>query len=231
MLGMKQRFLRFWREQAKPFLIIVIVLGAVKSAVADWNTVPTGSMRPTIVEGDRIFVNKLAYGLKVPFTTLHLVRWSTPQRGEIVVFFSPRDGTRLVKRVIGVPGDTVQMIDEQLLINGKRAGYAPLASAAFADFPPAQRTQSLFAAETLDGKKHAVMATPGLRAMRNFGPVTVPAGQYLVLGDNRDNSADSRFIGFIPRDSIVGRSSWVVMSLDYDDHYLPRRSRWFHGLE
>ena len=86
--------------------------------MADWNDVPTGSMKPTILEGDRVFVNKLAYDLKVPFTTWHITEWSNPHCGDIVVFFSPKDGKRLVKRVIGLPGDTVELQNERLVING-----------------------------------------------------------------------------------------------------------------
>src|SRR5271154_6395059 len=105
-----------WREN-KSLLVTVLILTAVRSAIADWNDVPTGSMNPTIVQGDRVFVNKLAYDLKVPFTTWHVAQWSNPKRGDIVVFFSPVDGTRLVKRVIGLPGDEIEMTNDRLLIN------------------------------------------------------------------------------------------------------------------
>jgi signal peptidase I len=230
MENMKAKKLRiFWRQQVRPLLFIVIIGLSFKSAIADWNTVPTGSMKPTILEGDRIFVNKLAYGLKVPFTTVHLLRWDRPERGEIVVFFSPKDGVRLVKRVVGLPGDVVEMNNERVIINGQIAQYSADPKLG-AGLPSAERPMHELAMEKLLGQQHPVMATPGVRAMRNFGPVTVPAGQYLVLGDNRDNSADSRYIGFVPQDSIVGRSSRVVMSLDYDDYWLPRSDRWFHKL-
>jgi signal peptidase I len=91
------------------------------SAIADWNDVPTGSMNPTILAGDRIFVNKLAYDLRISFTTWRLAHWDNPRRGEIVVFFSPVDGTRLVKRVIGVPGDVIAMNGNRLYINASLA--------------------------------------------------------------------------------------------------------------
>jgi signal peptidase I len=103
---------------------LALVMFSIRSSLADWNDVPTGSMKPTILEGDRVFVNKLAYDLKVPFTTWHIAEWSNPQRGDIVVFFSPKDGTRLVKRVIGLPGDTVELLNEQLIINGQPVEYA-----------------------------------------------------------------------------------------------------------
>src|SRR3982750_3834292 len=92
------RIPRFLREQIRPLVIMVLILFAVRSSVADWNDVPTGSMKPSILEGDRIFVNKLAYDLKVPFTTLHIAQWSNPKPGDVVVFYSPDQGkgTRMV---------------------------------------------------------------------------------------------------------------------------------------
>src|SRR6476659_3159285 len=107
---------RFWMEWIRPLIITAAVLGSMRSALADWNDVPTGSMKPTILEGDRVFVNKLAYDLKVPFTTWHIATWGQPKRGEIVVFFSPADGKRLVKRVIGLPGDVVELRNERLFV-------------------------------------------------------------------------------------------------------------------
>src|SRR6516162_5299237 len=107
----------WWRKDIRPLLITALAMFAVRSSLADWNDVPTGSMKPTILEGDRVYVNKLAYDLKVPFTTMHLAQWSDPQRGDIVVFYSPYDGKRLVKRVIGLPGDTLELRNNSLVIN------------------------------------------------------------------------------------------------------------------
>ena len=98
---------------------MILIVSSLRSALADWNDVPTGSMKPTIQEGDRVVVNKLAYDLKVPFTTIKIVKWDDPKRGDIVVLFSPVDGTRLVKRVVAIPGDQVEMRDNQLYINGQ----------------------------------------------------------------------------------------------------------------
>src|SRR2546430_11552891 len=116
---------RVWYE-LRPIIVMLVVLFSFRSAVADYNVVPTGSMKPTIIEGDRIFVNKLAYDLKVPFTTFHLLEWANPKAGEIVVFDSPKDGTRLVKRVVAVPGDTVQLDKNTLVVNGKPSQYGAL---------------------------------------------------------------------------------------------------------
>ena len=98
---------RWWKREIRPLLILALIMFSIRSSLADWNVVPSGSMQPTILVGDRVLVNKLAYDLKVPFTTWHIAEWSNPQRGDIVVFFSPKDGTRMVKRVIGLPGDTL----------------------------------------------------------------------------------------------------------------------------
>ncbi|HEX4350970.1 MAG TPA: signal peptidase I, partial [Verrucomicrobiae bacterium] len=143
----RARVRRFWRREIRPILILALVLFSVRSSLADWNDVPSGSMQPTILVGDRIFVNKLAYDLKVPFTTWHLAQWSNPRRGDIVVFYSPHDGTRLVKRVVGLPGDTVELRNEQLIINGSPVDYAPLSATLSDELPKAEREGNQFAEE------------------------------------------------------------------------------------
>src|SRR4051794_23224212 len=109
------RLRRFWNKELWPMLVLALIVFSIRSSLADWNDVPTGSMKPTIVEGDRVFVNKLAYDLKVPFTTWRVARWSDPAPGEVVIFYSPVDGERMVKRVAGGPRDTVQMIRDPLI--------------------------------------------------------------------------------------------------------------------
>ncbi|MBI5583818.1 MAG: signal peptidase I, partial [Deltaproteobacteria bacterium] len=182
-----------WKSWAFSILVALLIAASFKSAIADWNVVPTGSMNPTIVEGDRIFVNKLAYDLKVPFTTRHLAEWSDPQRGDIVVFFSPVDGKRLVKRVVGLPGEAIALENNHLLVNGEAAAYEPLDQGR--KMPAAAGQFSVL--EDLTGRKHPIQITPRQPAPRTFGPVTVPEGHYLMMGDNRDNSADSRYFGFV----------------------------------
>jgi signal peptidase I len=222
----RSRLRAFFRQHVFPTALMVAVLLSFRSAVADWNIVPSGSMNPTILEGDRILVNKLAYGLHVPFTSFQVAHWSSPKRGDVVVFYSPADGQRLVKRVIGLPGDTVALVGNRLLINGAAAAYDPLANAGeIAAALPGPQLPHAFAAERIDGQSHPVMSTPALAARRNLGPITVPADHYFVMGDNRDNSADSRFIGFIPQQNIVGRSSYVIYSLDADHWPLLRWGR------
>jgi signal peptidase I len=226
----RQKWTKFLRDEARPMLITVLALFAFRSAIADWNDVPTGSMKPTIIEGDRVFVNKLAYDLKVPFTSWRVAQWDDPKRGDIVVFFSPYDGQRLVKRVVGVPGDRIELLNDQLFVNGQAAKYGPLAVKTIEEIPSAEQPRHRFASETVGDRSHPVMATPALRAPRTFGPSIVPDGQYFMMGDNRDNSFDSRFYGCVERKSIVGRASAVVISLDHTDHYLPRWHRFFTGL-
>jgi len=216
----------------KSFLAFFVLMVVFRSAVADWMVVPTGSMNPTIVEGDRIFVDKAAYGLRVPFTTHRLTDGKNPVAGDIVIFPSPEDGTTLVKRVIGVPGDVIEMRDERLRVNGDDVAYAQEDSAADAELPQRTRAQAhSYLSESLPGRQHFIMLLPAQRALRSFGPLVVPPDQYLVLGDSRDNSKDSRYIGFVPRDSIVGRASHVAFSLDPDHWYRPRTDRFFSPLQ
>jgi signal peptidase I len=220
----------FWRYWVKPVAVVIVVLLTVRSAIADWNDVPTGSMKPTILEGDRILVNKLAYDLKVPFTRWHLLQWGDPERGEIVVFPSPRDEIRLVKRIVGTPGDVLELRENRLFVNGKPASYEPLDAAVWRQLTVLDQEGHSFWVETLGRKSHPVMKSLAPLGADNFGPVLVPRGHYFVMGDNRDGSFDSRFFGFVERDRIIGRATSVVMSLDLEHHLVPRWKRFFHGL-
>ncbi len=226
----KKRIYKFWKGWGCSIFIALLIATSFRSAIADWNDVPTGSMKPTILEGDRIFVNKLAYDLKVPYTTWHITRWDDPKRGDIVVFFSPKDGTRMVKRVIGLPGDTIALAENRLFINGESADYESLDPETIPGFADKIDPNDVFYREKLNGKKHAMMLMPKKYARRSFSPVVIPVGHYLMLGDNRDNSADSRFFGLVDRKKIVGRAVGVALSLKMDDHYLPRWSRFFKKL-
>ena len=212
--------IRAWRG----YLFLIVALLLVRGAIADWYNVPTGSMKPTIIEGDRVFVNKMAYGLRVPFTETIISQWGEPQRGEIVVFHSPEDGTRLIKRVIGLPGDTLEMRDNRLLINGKMLEYSPADKSYPVTLWENEGHRDVID-ELLAGHRHPIALTQANILIEDFAPLTVPANQYFMMGDNRHNSADSRVIGFVDRSLILGRASHVVMSLDYDNHYLPRKGR------
>jgi len=225
----KQRLALFWRGWGFSILIAVLIATSFKSAIADWNDIPSGSMEPTILIGDRVFVNKLAYDLKIPYTTWHLATWSAPQRGDIVVFYSPENGKRLIKRVVGIPGDTIQMKKNRLIINGNNLPYEAFDSnrpnnISSDDYP----TQRVYR-ENLSGKKHLVMFAPFHPSIQYFGPTTIPEGKYLMLGDNRDRSADSRFFGLVDRHRIVGRATMVVLSRD-GSFLHPRFERFFKTL-
>ena len=219
-----------WREWGRPILPIILIGVMVRGAIADWNDVPTGSMIPTIVEGDRIFVNKLAYGLRVPLTTRWLAQWDGPQRGDIVVLFSPVDGKRMVKRVIGLPGDVLELRNNGLWINGQPASVGAGVADRSLELEDGTSIPQFAFAETLDQGPHPILLTPAVQSKRSFGPLTVPAGQYFVMGDNRDLSRDSRAFGFVPRQLILGRSTRVVMSFDLDNWWLPRADRFWHRL-
>lgn len=218
-----------WREWIRPAAFVAAIVFPFKSAIADWNWVPTGSMKPTVLEGDLVWVNKLAYDLKIPFTLWRLGEWGNPGREEIVVFFSPHDETRLVKRVIGVPGDTIEMRDNVLFRNGLPMQYEIAPQHSFAR-ELYEDERAIVAKESGGETSHWVVSLPSRQAVRSFGPVTVPAGQYFMMGDSRDNSFDSRFFGLVERKRIVGRSSRVILSFDKNHRYGPRFSRFLSAL-
>jgi signal peptidase I len=221
----------WWRKEIRWWLVLGLIIFSIRSSLADWSDVPTGSMKPTILEGDRIYVNKLAYDLKVPFTTRHIAEWSNPRRGDIVVFFSPRDGQRLVKRVVGLPGDTIELRNNGLVINGVPVEYQPIAEEVLHDLAAADRASSVFAVEQLADHRHAVAAIPAAPALRSFGPSKVPEGHYFMMGDNRDNSLDSRYFGPVERKRIVGQATAVAMSFDRENYWFPRWTRFFTALD
>ena len=223
---------RQWLQWRASVLFFTFVVVPIKSSFADVNWVPSGSMNPTIVEGDMVFVNKLAYDLRVPLTLLSLDHRADPQRGDISVLFSPRDGTRLVKRVIGTPGDEIQMVDNVLFINGQRANYSMLSEDDSRDVHDELRRMAVFAEEDLGDHVHSVMAIPSIyNNKRSFDPITIPDNCYFVMGDNRDNSLDSRFYGVVERKQFVGKASRVVVSFNILDKFQPRLNRFFSRLD
>ncbi|WP_408635748.1 signal peptidase I [Paraneptunicella aestuarii] len=216
---MTNKMTKLYKEN-RGFLLFVILMSVFKSAVADWNTVPTGSMKPTIIEGDRIWINKLAYDVRIPFTHTSLMKLADPQRGDVIIFDSEVSDIRLVKRVVGVPGDVIALDNNVLYINGEKLDYET------ADANNVYQDRK----ENLAGVEHFIRVHNRGSQLSSFSPVTVPEGHYLAMGDNRDNSSDSRVIGFVPRKEIIGKTETVVMSLNYDNNYLPRAERFFHTL-
>jgi signal peptidase I len=220
--GMVVHILRGW---IAPVAVAAAILFPLRSALADWYQVPTGSMRPTIIEGDRIFVSNLAFGLRIPFTSRWITRWDEPQRGDIVTFSSPADGQRLVKRVIGLPGDRISMSGDRLTINGEGVDYEVKNAHAVERLSGGFEAPALILSEELPGRAHAVTLVPGLGSRRSFPDLVSPDGYYFMMGDNRDQSFDSRFFGFVPAEKIFGRASRVVLSLNPRKYYLPRSDR------
>lgn len=225
------RFLKkVWTGWIRPVGMVLIVITTFRSAIADWNDVPTQSMEPTILVGDRIFINKLAYDLKVPFTTMRIAEWADPERGDVVVFYSPTDGKRLVKRVVGVPGDHIVLRDNKLMINGQPLQYLSTPQPKPVDMDVTDSGPVFFAEEVIDGQKHPMMIQPARPAEKSFKEVIVPAGHYFMMGDNRDNSGDSRIFGFVPRNAILGKAVGLAFSLKTREGYLPRWDRTFCSL-
>lgn len=209
------RLNQFWREN-RGFIIFFSLMLVMRSSFADWYHVPTGSMQPNIVEGDRVFVDKMAYRLDVPFTNIEIAKTGDPKRGEVVVFESEAADERLIKRVIGIAGDKVAMVNNHLVINGEVADYEPL-----------DQFQYQERVGTLD---RVIQLTPASATRSSFDSVEVPEGHILVLGDNRNHSADSRYYGFVPIAELSGRATKVIVSLDPENYYLPRKERFLQDL-
>ncbi|MCC2957368.1 signal peptidase I [Massilia sp. IC2-477] len=212
----------------KGFLAFLLLFGVFRTAVADWNPIPSSSMRPNLLEGDVVFVNRLAYNVKVPLTDVVLARTGEPRRGDVVTFTSPEDGTRLIKRLIALPGDRVEMRNERLVINGVESDY--LLQEAAQELAAGTTLQARRIAESVDGHQHRIQVLPQLVVPRDFGPVLVPQDSYLMLGDNRDMSRDSRYIGFVPRHLLIGRAERILVSADYLGNWMPRTERFGMSL-
>lgn len=212
----------------KGLALFIILMICFRSAVADWNDVPTGSMQPTIVEGDRININKLAYDIRLPITQQVIMRLDDPERGDIVIFESSVAKKRLVKRIVGIGGDTIAMRENRLIVNSVPLQYTSINSS---NTHLEENLLGLKHQIRIDNTRHNSRTSSAERNYQNFGPVFVPDGYYFAMGDNRDNSADSRVIGLVPREEIIGRSKSIALSLDYNNYFLPRLERFFKPLE
>ncbi len=201
-------------------LMATIILTG-RSVLADWYVVPTGSMKPTILEGDRVFVWKSAYQVRIPFSRIRLFTTGIPTRGDVVVIRNPDGGTvPFVKRLIGLPGDTIELKNEILFVNGKQQKV---------DFlEPFQQDDGetvRLGTETLDGREHPIRILPDRPAVRNFGPVKVPESEVFLMGDNRDESRDTRFFGTRPVRDLLGRAVGVMWSWNQEFSKGPRLKR------
>ena len=225
---MRATALRRWLRDNAKFLAFVLLFGVFRTAIADWNPIPSASMHPNLLEGDVVFVNRLAFDLKVPLTDVVVAHTGDPRRGDVVTFFSPQDGMRLIKRVIGLPGDTIEMRGKRLYVNGAVASYEELG---LADEPLAPRgVKALHVEEDTAGNRHEIQWLARRGERDDFGPLTIPADHYLMLGDNRDNSEDSRWFGLVPREKLIGRAVGILVSADYKDTWAVRFSRFGKSL-
>ncbi len=192
------------QQHGESVVLAILVALLVRSSVVEAFWVPSGSMLPTIQIGDHLFVNKLAYGMHLPFISQEVAQWRPLHRGDIVVFRSPVDPQiDLIKRVIGVAGDTVEIRNKQLFINRE-----PMPD------PYANFTDT-----------HVRDAAP----RDNFGPVTVPPGKFFVMGDNRDQSYDSRYWGFADERDVKGQATFIYWSWNSQTHWL-RWDRFGHFI-
>jgi signal peptidase I len=179
-----------WRRSVYAIAAVLAVLLLARSSLASHYVIPTGSMRPTVEIGDRIFANKLAYGLRLPWLGTYVAQFRTPERSHVVVLESPEDGTTLLKRIVAIPGDHVLVREGRVWLNG---APAPLA------------VEGELTVEHLGANTHPVWVGPG----PGYGPTVIPEGHYLVLGDNRGDSRDGRSFGLVRGEAILGQAVGV----------------------
>ncbi len=177
--------LAWLRREAVPLAVTLLLLFAARDSLANHYQVPSGSMQPTLQPGDRVVVDMRAYGLRLPFTDVQLLGQQQPQRGDVAVFNSPADGIRLIKRVVAVAGDRVELHDGYLSING-------------------QRLQQSIASEAFGAKP--VQLDLDLGGGPDIAGITIPDGKLLMLGDHRGNSIDGRFFGLVDADAVYGKA-------------------------
>ncbi len=192
-------------EYSRSFFPVLLFVLVVRSFVFEPFRIPSGSMMPTLLQGDFIFVKKFSYGLRLPVTESKFVETGEPERGDVIVFRLPSNpNINYIKRVIGLPGDTVVYEQHRLTINGELIDLEKAS-----DF---SNTSPAFVEQLGDDSHRILITAPGYRI--NEGTYVVPEGEYFVMGDNRDNSKDSRFIGSIPESYLVGEAVRIWMHMD-----------------
>ena len=204
---------------------------AFRSSVLDWNQVSTESMSPTIIEGDRVLVEKSAYDFALPFTSWKAIEIKNPSRGEIVIFKKQGSSQLLIKRIVGLPEETIEIVNNKVIVNKVQAHYKPLQRESFNHLDLYTRTKNEFELEIFEDAEHSIMIQKkNDHAFAASKPLYIPAGYYYVLGDNRDSSIDSRNIGLIQREQILGKGQTIAFSLDYSNFYIPRKDRFLRDL-
>jgi signal peptidase I len=204
------------REYSESIGVAVAIALLLRAFVVEAFQIPSGSMIPTLEVGDHIFVSKFSYGLTIPFTNTKIIQLGQPKRGDIIVFKFPRDqSTDYIKRVVGLPGDVLEMRNQELYINGhpvpRERVPRPYRYEDASSEGGSQPQEGDLWLENLDGRKHeTIQAHEG--GSRDFQRTEVPPGNVFVMGDNRDNSSDSRVWGFVDRDLIKGRALIVWWS-------------------
>jgi len=200
-------------EWAKSFTIAIVLFLFVRTFLVEAFKIPSGSMEKTLLVGDFLLVNKMVYGAEVPFTGKHLPAIRHPQRGDVIVFQWPVDPSKnFVKRLVGIPGDTLMMSEGDLYVNGRRQAERYVSHSE----PEADPTNAEFEWQKKYLVKTAEAASNAPPSRNNWGPLVVPKDKYFVLGDNRDNSLDSRYWQFVPDSLIRGRPMFVYYSYDPD---------------
>ncbi len=209
-------------ETVQTFVYAMLIAIVIRSLAFEPFNIPSGSMIPTLLEGDYLFVSKYSYGYSrhsFPFSIVPMsgrILSSTPKRGDVIVFKLPRDNkTDYIKRLIGLPGDTVQVKDGRLFINGEIVQRDRVDDFVYTDrFGSVRRTTQY--KETLPGgKQHLILEEGDSKSYDNTREFTVPPGHYFMMGDNRDNSLDSRAdVGFVPDENLVGRAEILFFSTD-----------------
>ncbi len=203
-------------DYARSFFPILLLVFAVRSFAFEPFRIPSGSLKPTLLIGDFILVNKFSYGIRLPVLHTKVLTFNEPKRGDIVVFREPPTESRdLIKRVIGIPGDHVSYKDKTLYINGKEISqqfekYSTDEEDGYGPWQVAQKQENLL------GVKHQIFQIPA-KENDDFD-VIVPAGNYFMMGDNRDMSADSRVWGLLPDKNIIGKATYIWMSYDKPTH-------------